>query len=69
MEQTLTNLGLSALFALLGFVLLFVSYRLLDFLTPLDMSKKIFEDGNIAVAIFAAGFVIALAHIIASAIS
>ena len=69
MEQILTNLGLSALFALLGFIMLFLSYRLLDLLTPMNMGKRIFEDGNVAVAIFAAGFVIALAHIIAAAIS
>ena len=69
MPQALTNLGLSVLFAALGFALLFAGYRMLDVLTPLDMSKRIFEDGNTAVAILAAGFVLAMAIIIAAAIS
>ena len=69
METTLPHIGLSALFAVLGFVLLFASYRVIDLLTPMDMSKRIFEDGNVAVAILAAGFVIGLAIIIAAAIS
>ena len=69
MPQAVTNLGLSTVFAVLGFILLFAGYRMLDVLTPLDMSKRIFEDGNTAVAILAAGFVIAMAIIIAAAIS
>jgi len=35
-EQTLTSMGLSAVFALLGFVLLFVGYRAFDALVPAD---------------------------------
>ena len=69
METILPNLGLSALFAVLGFILLFVSYRVIDWLTPGDMSKRIFDEGNVAVAILAGAFVIGLAHIIASAIA
>ncbi|OGG49763.1 MAG: hypothetical protein A3F84_16810 [Candidatus Handelsmanbacteria bacterium RIFCSPLOWO2_12_FULL_64_10] len=69
MEQTLTNLGLSVLFAVLGLVLLFVGYRAIDMLTPGDMSHRIFEEGNVAAAILGAGFVVGLAMIIASAIS
>ena len=68
MEAVLNNLGLSVLFAALGLVLLLASYKILDLLTPMDMNKRIFEDGNIAVAILAAGFVIGLAIIIAAAI-
>lgn len=68
METILSNLGLSALFAVLGFILLYVSYRVFDLLTPGDMSHRIFDEGNIAVAILAASFVIGLALIIAAAI-
>lgn len=68
MESTLTNLGLSALFAILGFVLLFASYRTFDALTPTDLGKRIFEDGDVAAAILAGSFVLGLAIIIASAI-
>ncbi|MBI4213647.1 MAG: DUF350 domain-containing protein [Chloroflexi bacterium] len=69
MEQVLLNLGLSALFAVLGFALLYLSYRAIDMLTPGDMSHRIFEDGNVAVAILGAAFVVGLALIIASAIA
>ncbi len=69
MEQTLTSMGLSAVFALLGFVLLFVGYRAFDALVPADLNKRIFDDGNIAAAMVVAAFVIGLALIVANAIS
>lgn len=66
---TLTNVVLSLVFALLGFVLLFLGYRLFDALTPTDLNKRIFEDGNVAAAILTGSFVIGLAIIVAMAIS
>ncbi|MGE3273253.1 MAG: DUF350 domain-containing protein [Chloroflexota bacterium] len=66
---TITNIVLSLVFALLGFVLLFLGYRIFDALTPTDLSKRIFEDGNIAAAVMAGSFVIGLAIIVAMAIS
>jgi uncharacterized membrane protein YjfL (UPF0719 family) len=68
-QQTLTNIGLSLVFALLGFVLLFIGYRVFDALTPTDLNKRIFEDGNVAAAILAGAFVLGLAIIVAMAIS
>lgn len=65
----LNSILLSVLFALLGFALLFGGYRLFDALTPTDLSKRILEDGNLAAAILAGSFVIALALIISAAIS
>lgn len=67
--RTLNSVLLSVIFALLGFGLLFGGYKLFDALTPTDMSKRIFEDGNVAAAVLAGGFVIALAIVIAAAIS
>jgi putative membrane protein len=64
-----TNLFLSVVFALLGFVLLFIGYRLFDKMTPTDLNKRIFEDGNVAAAILAGAFVLGLAIIIAMAIN
>ncbi|MFN8522382.1 MAG: DUF350 domain-containing protein [Chloroflexota bacterium] len=69
MEQTLANAGLSVLFTLLGFVLLFAGYRLFDAMTPTDLNKRIFEDGNVAAAILAGAFILGLALVVAAAIS
>ena len=51
-----------------GSMLLWVGYRLFDWLTPGDAHAKIFEEGNRAVAILAGSFVLGLALIIAAAI-
>ena len=68
-EQLILNLILATVFSALGFALLFVGYRVLDALTPTDMAKKIFDDGNVAVSVLAGAFVIGLAIIIAAAIT
>ena len=66
---TITNFVLSLVFAILGFILLFVGYRVFDALTPTDLNKRIFEDGNVAAAILAGAFVVGLAIIVAMAIN
>jgi len=68
-EQTLSSMALSVVFALLGFVLLFVGYKVFDLLVPADLNKRIFEDGNLAAALVVAAFIIGLALIVANAIS
>ena len=67
-EQVFFNLLLAALFSALGFGLLFAGYRLLDAVTPEHLSDKIFREGNVAVAVLAASFVVGLALIIAASI-
>lgn len=69
MEKALQNVGLSVLFAVLGFILLFAGYRVFDWLTPTNLSSDIFEKGNVAAALLAGAFVIALAIVIHAAIS
>ncbi len=69
MENIVNSAFLSALFALLGFVLLFVGYMAFDALTPTKISTKIFEEGNVASAIMAGAFIIGLAIVVAAAIS
>jgi putative membrane protein len=69
LAATLTNVVLSLIFALLGFVLLFVGYRVFDALTPTDLNKRVFEDGNVAAAVLAGSFVLGLAIIVAMAIN
>jgi uncharacterized membrane protein YjfL (UPF0719 family) len=58
----------SIVYAALGIVLLLIAFRLVDLLTPKDLSELIFDRGNVAAAIVVAGFLIGLAIIIASAI-
>ena len=58
----------SIVYAALGTVLLLIAFRLVDILTPKDLSELIFDRGNVAAAIVVAGFLIGLAIIIASAI-
>jgi uncharacterized membrane protein YjfL (UPF0719 family) len=69
MDKTISDVLLSILFAVLGFVLLFAGYRVFDWLTPTDLNDDIFRKGNVAAAVFAGAFVIALAIIVRAAIS
>jgi putative membrane protein len=69
MEKALQNVALSVVFAALGFVLLFLGFRIFDWLTPTDLRVDVFEKGNVAAALLAGAFVIALAIIIHAAIS
>ena len=59
---------LTLLWSLFGFVLLYVAFLLLDRLTPGDAQKKIYSEGNVAVAILKGSFIIALGIIIAAVI-
>ena len=59
---------LSLIYAVIGMVLLYLGYRVFDWLTPTDMQKKIFEENNTAVAITVGAFIIGLAIVILGAI-
>jgi putative membrane protein len=59
---------LSIIYAVLGMVLLYIGYRVFDWVTPTDMQKKIFEEGNTAVAITVGAFIVGLAIVILGAI-
>jgi putative membrane protein len=67
--KPLQDAGLSILFAVLGFILLFVGYRVFDWMTPTSLNSDVFEKGNVAAAILAGLFLIALAIVIHAAIS
>ena len=69
MDQALGNMALSIVFSVLGFILLFLGFKVFDWLTPADLSKKIFEDGNMAAALVMAAFILALAQVVAAAIN
>lgn len=59
---------ISIVYALVGMGLLYAGYKVFDMLTPTDMQKAIFADGNRAVAIIAGAFILGLAIIIGAAI-
>ena len=59
----------SLVYSGLGILILFLAFALIELLTPKhNLRKEIMENKNIAVAIFAGFFMIAIAIIIASAI-
>jgi uncharacterized membrane protein YjfL (UPF0719 family) len=65
----LSILVLNLVYAALGVVLMYVSYRIIDRLTPeVDFPAEL-KRGNIAVAIFIAALFISIALIVGRAIS
>ena len=56
-------------FGLAGITLMVLGFKIFDWLTPGNMQKEILEKGNIAAAILAAGFLVAVAIIVAAAFS
>ncbi len=66
MSQALTN---SILYSFLGIAILVIAFVLVEVLTPKhNMRREILEKQNMAVAILAGFFMLAMAIIIASAI-
>ena len=59
---------LTIIYAALGMFLLFLGYRVFDWLTPKDLQQEVFEKGNVAVAIVTAAFIIGLSIVILAAI-
>lgn len=62
-------IGLNFLYAVLGVVLMFVSYRVIDRLTPqVDFPEEL-KKGNVAVAIFIAAIFLSIAMIVSRALN
>ena len=61
--------GLNFLYAVLGVVLMFVSYRVIDRLTPEVNFPAELKRGNVAAAIFIAAIFISIALIIGGALN
>lgn len=57
------------IYSLAGILLALLGFRLLDWLTPGDLNKKIFEEGNVAAAILGAALVLGICAIIVAAIA
>jgi len=64
----LNNLGLSALFGLLGILIMAIGYIVFDKMIPLDFNKEL-EKNNIAVAIVIAGLLIGIAIIVSRVVA
>jgi putative membrane protein len=58
----------SIVYAGLGGILLLIAFKVVDWATPAELDREIFEKNNIAAAILAGAFLIGLALIIAAAI-
>lgn len=58
----------SILYAVIGVVVLWVSFIIIDKLTPYELWTQIAEHKNVALAIVVAGMFIAIGQIIAAAI-
>lgn len=62
-------IALNLLYAVAGVVLMFVSYRVIDRLTPQVEFPEELKRGNVAVAIFIAAIFISIAMIIGHALN
>lgn len=63
------NIIASLVYSGIGILVLFLAFALIELLTPRhNLRKEIMENKNVALAIFAGFFMIAIAIIIASAI-
>jgi uncharacterized membrane protein YjfL (UPF0719 family) len=68
MMVVLNNLGLSALFGLLGILIMAIGYIIFDKMIPLDFNKEL-EKGNLAVGIIIAGLLIGIAIIVSRVVA
>ena len=64
----LTNLVAALVFAALGIFVLFVTFLIVDWLTPYDLWGEITQKQNVALSIFIGAFALGIAIIIAAAI-
>ena len=62
-------IGLNLLYAIIGVVLMFVAYRVIDRLTPEVNFAEELRRGNVAVGLFIAAIFLAIAIIIAGALN
>ena len=64
-----TVVALNFVYAILGVALMFVSYRVIDWLTPQVNFPDELKKGNVAVAIFIAAIFISVAMVVAKALN
>lgn len=66
--EILNNLGLSALFGLLGILIMAIGYVIFDKMIPLDFNKEL-EKGNLAVGVLIGGLLIGIALIVSKVVA
>lgn len=64
----LEQLLLTVLWAFIGLVLMFLGYKIFDWITPFNLDKEI-DDGNVAAGVAAAGIFLAVAWIISAVVA
>lgn len=64
LEQVMSTL----VWAILGLVLMFLGYKIFDWITPFNLDSEI-DEGNVAAGVAAAGIFIAVAIIVAAVIA
>ncbi len=64
----LKYIAAGVVYSALGLIILGISFKLFDMITPGNLWKEIVEEKNLALAITTAAMTLAIAHIVASAI-
>ncbi len=68
-----TTFGLAilstAIFGLLGILLIVFGYKLFDWITPINVQRELTENKNVAMAIVVAAVIIGVAMVISASIS
>ena len=65
----LTIIALNFIYAVLGVVLMFIAYRVIDKMTPEVNFPEELKKGNVAVGIFCAAIFLAVAIVVAGALN
>ena len=65
----LTIIALNFIYAILGVVLMFIAYRLIDKMTPEVNFPEELKKGNLAVGIFVAAIFLSVAIVVAGALN
>jgi uncharacterized membrane protein YjfL (UPF0719 family) len=65
----LTIIALNFIYAVLGVVLMFIAYRLIDKMTPEVNFPEELKKGNLAVGIFVAAIFVSVAIVVAGALN
>lgn len=66
--NVLNELGLSAVFGVLGIIIMALGYLIFDKMIPLDFNKEL-EKGNVAVGIVIAGLLVGVAIIVSKVVA
>lgn len=69
LETGLEAIPITIIYAVIGIILAMLAYQIIDWITPGRLSKKISEEGNIALGIVVGALMLGICIIIAAAIA